>query len=287
MSDLRLCLLLVLACLAASCAKQSSHKTFHTRGIITEVRTNSLIIHHEAIPGYMDAMTMPFNVKDRAIISSLNRGDKISFTLFVTDNQSWIENIVRLSSGHTGQASAPAQPATQNTNSVHPLRAYKWTNELGQPISLDDLKGNALAITFFFTRCPIPEYCPRLSKNFQQAQTQLLSLPNAPTNWRLLSVTIDPDADTPPVLKAYAQRYQYNPRHWSFLTGPKDKLTEFANLSDLTFNWEGNFLNHNFRTLIIDPTGKLQMVFPIGGDISAAIVDELLKAATNSPAPPN
>jgi protein SCO1/2 len=163
---------------------------------------------------------------------------------------------------------------------THPLLHYKFTNELGQAVSLSQFHGQALALTFIFTRCPIPEYCPRLSKNFQQAAQKLSSLPQAPTNWHFLSITFDPEFDTPPVLKAYAQTYKYNPRHWSFLTGPADKVAEFARLSDVNFSPEGSLFNHNFRTLIINAAGDLQMAFPTGGDLADAIVDEILKAAS-------
>ena len=134
-------------------------------------------------------------------------------------------------------------------------------------------------MTFFFTRCPVPEYCPRLSKNFQEVSRKLGSMSGAPTNWHLLSVSFDTEVDTPTVLKAYGQRYQYDPRHWSFLTGPSNQIGALAALSDVKFERDGFFYNHNFRTLIIDAAGRLQMVFPVGGDISEDIVQEILKAA--------
>lgn len=161
----------------------------------------------------------------------------------------------------------------------HPLLDYKSTNELGQPVSLGQFHGQALAITFFFTRCPIPEYCPRLSKNFQEASRKLESRTDAPTNWHFLSISFDAEFDSPPVLKAYGERYEYDPKHWSFLTGPSDKASELANLSDVSFVREGGLYNHNFRILIIDAAGRLQMVFPTGGNLSDAIVEEILKAA--------
>jgi protein SCO1/2 len=165
------------------------------------------------------------------------------------------------------------------TASRHPLLGYEFTNELGQAVSLNQFKGQALAITFFFTRCPIPDYCPRLSKNFEEASQKLAALPNAPTNWHLLSISIDADFDTPSVLRAYAQRYHYNSNHWSFLTGSPEKIGELARLSDVTYEREGGLFNHNFRTLVIDAAGRLQMSFPIGGNLSDALVTELLKAA--------
>jgi len=137
----------------------------------------------------------------------------------------------------------------------------------------------ALAITFVFTRCPYPTFCPLMSNNFREVQDKLLNTPNAPTNWHLLSISFDAEFDTPPVLKAYADHYHYNPKHWSFLTGPHHKIAELAQLSGVTVEKDGSFFNHNFRTLIIDAAGNLQMAFPIGGNLSDAVASELLKAA--------
>ena len=104
-------------------------------------------------------------------------------------------------------------------------------------------------MTFFFTRCPIPNYCPRLTKNFEEAAEQLSRMPNAPTNWHFLSVSFDSEFDTPSVLKTYAERYNYDPKHWSFLTGPADKITELAQSSDASFERDGAFFNHNFESV--------------------------------------
>jgi len=120
---------------------------------------------------------------------------------------------------------------------------------------------------------------PALSRNFEEVQRQIAAMENAPTNWHLLSVTFDPAHDTPEVLKAYGSAYQYDPEHWSFLTGPKDKIAELARLCDFKFDPDNGLFNHNFRTLIIDRSNHLQMVFPTSGDISKSIVQELVKAA--------
>ena len=110
-------------------------------------------------------------------------------------------------------------------------------------------------------------------------QDKLSAITTAPTKWHLVSVSFDPQHDTPEVLKAYGMSYGYNPAHWSFLTGPQDKIAELARLCDVKFQADGGFFNHNFRTLIIDASNRLQMVFPTSGDLSDAIVQELLKAA--------
>ena len=262
-------------------------RTFPLAGVITELQpdTQTLIIRHEAVPGYMQSMTMPFRVHDAADLKSLAKGDRISCRLHVTETESWIDQVKKIagSPGPPNPASQPP-PATP-PRPHHPLLDYPFTNELGKAVTLADFRGQALAITFFFTRCPIPDFCPRLSKNFEEASRKIAAISNAPTNWHLLSVTFDPAFDTPPVLKAYAERYHYDPAHWSFLTGPEDKIRELAGQSDVTFQRDGPSYNHNFRTIIIDAAGHVQMVFPTSGDLADAIAAEILKAAavTNRP----
>src|SRR6266581_574048 len=207
-------------------------RVFMVQGVVKEVKPDgtSALIKHEAIPDYMEAMTMPFNVKAPKELAGIEAGDEISFRLLVAEDESWIDQVIKRGKSAPESAPSPPPPSSpvQSTPGRHPLLDYKFTNELGQAVSLNDFRGQALAYTFFFTRCPIPNYCPRLSKNFEEAAEQLGRMPNAPTNWHFLSVSFDSEFDTPAVLKAYAERYNYDPKHWSFLTGPKDKITELA-----------------------------------------------------------
>ncbi len=263
---------------------ESEGKTFMVRGVVREVGADgkTVVLSHESIPGYMEAMTMPFKVKQAKELAGVRVGDTVSFHLRVTDTESWVEDIVKvgfLAQKVSGGPASREKPITRTVKPRHPLLDYRFTNELGEAVSLADFHGQALALTFFYTRCPIPEFCPRLSRNFEAASRKLAAMPDSPTNWHFLSVTFDPAFDTPPVLKAYGERYDYDPNHWSFLTGPADKVAELAAGCDAKFDADSGFFNHNFRTLIIDATGHLQMVFPIGGDLSDALVEEIRKAA--------
>ncbi|MEI6193687.1 MAG: SCO family protein [Verrucomicrobiota bacterium] len=273
-------LLLINAKAAAELSREATEvQVFSARGLLMELQPDSrtLIIRHEAITNYMAAMTMPFKVKTTNEFANLKAGDTIAFRLQVTATESWVDGITR-----TGAAAAeqkpPAIPAPKKISN-HPLRNFPFTNELGQAVRLNDFCGQALAITFIFTRCPLPEFCPRLSKNFSEAAHKLRSLTNAPTNWHFLSVTFDPEFDSPAMLKAYGEGYQYDAAHWSFLTGPTNEIRELARQSGVQMADEGGTINHNFRTLIIDAAGHLQMTFPTSGDLSDAIVSEMLKAA--------
>jgi len=281
-------------------------QTFQTQGVVKEVAANgrTVVIAHEAIPNYMEAMTMRFKVKQQGELTGLRPGDNILFRLLVTDTESWVEGISRIASAQTvEQASRPSggrltldpSKAGDTPSAVgetaasprrHPLLDYAFTNELAQAVRLSDFRGQALAITFFFTRCPIPEFCPRLSRNFEEASGKLSAIPGGPTNWHFLSVTFDPEFDSPAVLRAYGERYQYDSNHWNFLTGPREQINALASGSDVKFEPASGFINHNFRTLIIDAAGHLQMIFPTSGNLSDAIVDEVIKAAAVPGRPP-
>ena len=260
-------------------------RVFPARGVVLEVKPENLIavIKHEAVSNYMAAMTMPFKVKDVTELNGLQRGAEVDFELHVAADESWIAKIVK-----TGTVTLP--PLTNNVEITAPpdekyaLLHYKFTNELGQAVSLSDFPGQALAIDFFYTRCPLPDYCPRLSKNFSEASKKLATMTNAPTNWHFLSVSFDPEFDSPEMLKSYGQLYQYDPAHWNFLTGPKAQIGELARRSGVVFESSDGTINHNSRTLIIDASGNLQTVFPMAGDLSDQIVTEIIRAAavTNS-----
>jgi protein SCO1/2 len=249
-----------------------------------------VIIAHETIPGFMEAMSMPFRVKDLASLARIQAGDSVSFRLSVTEEQSWIDNVVKIPALAQGTTATNREPADAAPSAVasrppHPLLNYAFTNEFGQPVRLRDFRGQVLAMTFFFSRCPIPDYCPRLTKNFLEASRKLRNMPGGPANYHFLSVTFDPEFDTPARLKVYAESFGYDTNHWSFLTGPSNKVAELARLSGMKYQRDGAFFNHDLRTLIIDGDSRLRMIFPMGGNLSDAIVQEMLKAAapTNQP----
>jgi len=270
-----------------SAPAETNARVFAAQGVVRELGREDLTvtIRHEAITNYMGAMTMPFKVRDVSEMAGLRPGDKVTFRLHVTQTDSWVDQITRIGTVAPGETKPPP-PAPTPVRGRNPLWYYNFTNELGQPVSLSSFHGQALAITFIYTRCPLPNYCPRLSRNFQEASQKLESLSGAPTNWHFLSFSFDSDYDSPEVLKAYGNTYQYHPAHWSFLTGPADKIAELAQASGVNYEYDGGLINHNFRTLIVDGNGHLQMIFPTSGDLSDSIVSEIIKAAavTNSPA---
>jgi protein SCO1 len=281
-------LLIVCATLLIVIGQGCGRKTYQVKGVVHDVQParQKVVIAHEKIPGYMDAMTMTFDVKNTNELTGLKPGDDIAFRMVVTEDDGWIDQVKRL--GTTTPVPAANAPGNfRRAREVDALKVgdampnYNFTNQFGQPVSLNDFKGQAVAFTFIFTRCPFPTFCPRMSQHFEAVQAQLKDMPNGPTNWHLLSITIDPQFDTPAVLKNYAAPYHYDPKRWSFVTGELIDITAIAEQFGLLFyrpdpNQPAG-INHNLRTVILTASGKIHKVIPENtwqpSEVAAALVE--------------
>jgi protein SCO1/2 len=156
---------------------------------------------------------------------------------------------------------------------------YHFTNELGQAVSLSGFQGGVAVFTFFFTRCPYPTACPLLASKFSQVLEKLPQSPGAPARWRLLSISFDPANDTPAILKEYAQSCHYDPARWSFLTGSLADLTDLADRCGEHFQITGETIVHDFRTVVVDPSGRVRKIIPGNSWTSDDLIREILNAA--------
>jgi protein SCO1/2 len=274
----------------AATAGSTNQQVFQVKGVIMSLKPGEkeIVIKHEAVTNYMPAMTMPFDVKDPKELAGLSPGDTVSFRMIVTDTEGWIDQIKKV-----GPPNTDAPPTTgpfRLVKDVEPLQVgdplpdYRFTNQFGQVIHTGQFKGQALAITFLFTRCPFPNFCPRMANNFAEAQTKLLLRANGQTNWHLLTLSFDPEFDTPAVLKAYAQGYRYDPQHWDFATGDLTDITAITEQLGLQF-WhdETGSISHNLRAAVVDASGKVQKIFTGNQWTSDELMAELLKAESASP----
>lgn len=256
------------AALGAAGSGTAQAGVYAVTGVVRELRDggSNVLIRHDTIPGYMMAMTMPFTVRDPREVASVQPGDQVTFRLLVTDDESWIDSVKRV---------GVAEPAPEFTyeqsrivRDVEPLEIgqimpdYPFTNEFGAPVKLSDYRGKVVGLTFIFTRCPLPDFCPRMLKNFTAVAEQLAGRTGGPTNWHLLTMTIDPAFDTAPVLRTHAERYQYDPKRWTFLTGALIDIDAITEQVGLVFRRQTpNALpDHNLRTLLIDPQGRLKKI---------------------------
>ena len=276
---------------ATEAAPNTETNYYLVKGEIKELKSDgkTVVIKHEEVPNYMPAMTMPFEVKEPAELKNLRPGDGVSFRLVVTEKDGWIDMVNRL--GTTSEVAQKPGETLRRVRLVEPLEIgdrlpdYPFTNELGQAVSLGQFKGQALALTFIFTRCPYPNFCPRMSDNFSQVYEKLSARTNSPTNWHLLSISFDPEFDAPAVLKAYGKRFRQNPARWQFLTGALIEIDALTEQFGLVFPREGINFNHNFRTVVVDAAGRIQHVF-IGNEWKVdELVSEMVKAvAAKEPA---
>jgi protein SCO1/2 len=289
-SHARLAALFGCAALLAACGKQTSQpppkpQVFAVKGVVLELKPDgkTVLIRHEAISNYMAAMIMPFEVHNTNLLRGLQRGDAVTFNLAVTPNEGWIESMTKIQ----GAARLPAAlPATgvRLSHALEPLDEgdalpdYSFTNELGQAVSLGQFRGQVLAFTFFFTSCPFPDFCPRMTGNFARAEKELEAMADAPARWRLLSISFDPAHDTPARLADYARAAHYDPSHWSFLTGEEKQIGDLADQMGENYWHEGTSIGHNLRTVVVDPRGRIRKIIPGNKWDVGQLVQEIVKA---------
>ncbi|HWC61636.1 MAG TPA: SCO family protein [Verrucomicrobiae bacterium] len=276
---------LIFALFAFAASAQTNQETYPAKGVIVEITPaeKTVTIKHDAIPGYMQAMSMPFEVKDTNELTGLAPGDQVTFRVIVENKHGWIDQITK-----TGVKTntPPTTGPFRLVRDVKPLDEgdllpdYHFTNQLGQAISTAQFKGQALAITFLFTRCPFPNFCPLMANNFAETQKKLLAMPNAPTNWHLLTISFDPENDTPEVLRSYAQAHGADFAHSTYATGTLMDITAIGQQFGLVF-WkeEGSIISHNLRTVVIDRSGRVQKIFTGNTWQPEDLVAEIIKAA--------
>jgi len=251
-------------------SSSTNYKVYKLRGkvVSTDAAKGEATLNHEAIPGFMDAMTMPYKLKDASILSELHPGDVITADVLVSADPNadyLIDHIVVV-----GQARPDYKPPV----SYHvpaPGDAtpdFKLRNQDGRPIHLGQFKGKALLVTFIYTRCPSPEFCPRVTRNFAEVEKQLAANPAVYAKTHLLCVSFDPEHDTPERLRAYGATYIGSDAknafaHWDFAVPEKPVLLEMAKFFDLgmTSDAEGT-ITHTLSTTLIGPDGKVVRFYP-------------------------
>jgi len=267
---------------------KTNQQIFQVKGVVVELEPDgrTVKVKHEAIPNYMPAMTMPFEVKDTNELAGLKTGDAVSFRMIVATTDGWIDRIQKLDEPPPTKALPAKIGSIRFVRDVDPMNIgellpeYYFTNQLGQAVSTSQFKGSALAINFIFTRCPFPTFCPAMARHFAEAQAKLTTATNGPANWHLLTISFDPEYDTPSVLKSYAEHYACNPARWDFVTGDLVEITAIADGFQMEF-WHdpSGSLSHNLRTAVIDASGRLQRLFAGNQWTSDDLVAEITKAA--------
>jgi len=281
-------LLFTVLVLLSSCGKRDSTVdlvTFPLHGIVTEVDTaaSRVTIRHDEIPNYMPAMEMPFKVKNPALLRGLTPGDSIGATLAVSRTESWLETLQVLHKGEQMQVLSADQIEFQHlVREGEEIPDLRLLNQDGKTLRISDFRGKALALTFVYTRCPLPDFCIRMSEHFRQTQQALKSDRSVDGRWHLLSISFDPAFDRPSVLKQYGRNYGADFSDWDFGTDPdtsgKD-LASFADCFGLSYAPSEGLIDHNLRTVVVDPRGRLVKVFRGNEWKSEELVEALRRAA--------
>ena len=244
------------ALLLSACARH-----YRVQGLVLDVnpRDKTMIVSHRAIPGYMDAMAMPFRVRTAPELDAVKRGDQVEFQLVVKRRTSLAEKVragtsAEVANARRGEAPLPLPIPAEKLALGMPVPDFHLVNQSARPVRLSDFAGRIIAVNFIYTRCPLPEVCPRLSANFAHLQKRFRE--RMERDLVLLSVTLDCQHDTPSVLADYAKRWGARDG-WHFLTGESADIQRLASQLGLVYWPEDGLLTHTSQTGIISRDGRL------------------------------
>ena len=272
-------LLLLLA--GSACTKRPETKQYPLRGQILGVNRDKqeITIKHEDIPGLMPGMTRSFPVADPALLSGREPGEVVEATLEVTNAVAKLTAIVR-----TGTAPLPAGTnAAAMAGAVlgvgDPVPDAAFIDQANARRSIAQWRGSVMIITFVYARCPLPNFCPLMNQNFAKIQKAVLDDVSLRDRVKLVTISFDPEHDTPAVLADEAKRYGADPRVWTFLTGDQATTDRFAAVMGVGLTREADQIVHNLRTIVVDASGKIAAIFSGNEWTIASVMDGVRSAA--------
>ena len=267
-----------------------SFKVYKLRGkvVSTNPATGEVTVDHEAIPGFMEAMTMPYKLKDPSILSELHPGDTITADVLVSQNPDadiLLDHIVVIAQGKPDYKPAVFYHVPAPGDAVPD---FKLHNQDGRAIHLDQFRGKMLLLTFIYTRCPSPNFCPLVTHNFAVIARQLATNPALYAKTHLLCVSFDPEHDTPARLRAYGAQYIGSDApsafaHWDFAVPSEPELLEMAKFFDVGItHGADDTITHTLSTTLIDAHGKVAQFYPGNEWTPDQVVADVKKTATSS-----
>lgn len=277
-----LVLLLALAApLSAACRQDPPVRQYTVVGQVITVQPSPprITIKHQDIEGFMPAMTMPFAVREPAVLEGTKAGDLVRATLNVQGVDAWISAITV-----TGHAPLPeAPPPGQGVTIGDAVPDAELVDASGEPLRITRYRGQPLVLTFTYTRCPFAEFCPAIDQRFLALQRAVTGEP-ALKGVRLLTVSLDPEYDRPAVLRAHAEKLGVNREVWELATGDPDTVAAFGKQFGLDVRRTGDTaadIEHNMRTIVIGPDGRIAAMLT-GADWQPATVLETLRGLVQS-----
>lgn len=244
-------------------------RRFPLRGVVQEVNParSEITVQHEAVPGYMAAMTMPFPVKDDPkVVRILRPGDRIEATLVVDQERFWLERVLTRGFVLTPPPEAAVPEAAAGPVTPRPNRGvaigqvvpdFALADQTGTTVRLSQMRGEPVAVTFLYTRCPVATACPMTTAKFSKLDAMLKDK----NLGHLLVVTVDPEHDTPKVLAEYARNAGANPKRWKFLTGSPAAVAAVASCFGVMYYPEKGQIIHSQAVAVVDPKGRLSTIY--------------------------
>ena len=254
-------------------------QTFPVQGILRSIdfAGRTVTVEHEDIPNYMPAMTMPFDVKTMAEVERLKAGDALQFTLVVTAESAWIEGVRKIDRREI-QLPPEKQPSSAGKvarlKEGDPLPPFQLVDSKGRQITPGTFAGKPLLITFIFTRCPIPNFCPLMTSNFREIQEALAAAAGG-ANVQFLSVSFDSEFDTPEVLAQYAARHTQDTDRWRFATGSAEETKRLTQAFAVAVQPESGTISHGLATAAVGPDGVIRHIWRGNGWEPAEVVEAL------------
>lgn len=246
---------------SVACSREPATREFRLQGQIQKIEASGLqaSIKHEEIHGFMQAMTMDYKVRDAKQYEGLQPGDLITATLVVESSDGYLKDVTKV-----GNAPLPgsAPTASSGFELLKPGEAVpntSFVDQDGTKREFASYRGKTVVVTFIYTKCPLPTFCPLMDRHFATMQAKIKGEPSL-KDVRLLSVSFDPINDTPAVLKKHAASLGADPERWTFVTGDRDEIDKFASRFGVTITREMNDMTniaHNLRTAIVDAKGTL------------------------------
>jgi protein SCO1/2 len=266
-----------IAVISAALVAQACATTYQATGLVLRVEpaASTLTVSHDAVAGLMDAMVMPVTIRDGSAMKGIRPGDRVQFRLVVAKRATHADRLRLLSAAPADQGLV----MTPATSTLAPIGGsvpdFSLIDQRGAVVTLGGLRGRVIVVTFIYTRCPLPDYCPRMVTNLAAVRDRFRS--KLGDDLTLLTVTFDPQYDTPERLAAYARRHNADIPGWHFLTGDADGIRQVCEAFGVEYWPDSGLITHTLQTAVVDREGRLAAAVE-GKDVTGRQIADLVQS---------
>ncbi len=272
----------IVLCLAACSTPDGRQYELKGQILAVDRDQGTVTVRHEDIKGFMPGMTMPFKVKDKSLMDGRSRGDFVKGTLVVTDTDAYLSRLDVVGRGPVAETAAPVAAVPDILQPGDAVPDAQLVGADGRSFRFSSLRGQVVALTFIYTRCPLPQFCPLLDRQFAAVAGRVRKDRALGASVRLLSISFDPEYDTPVVLAAHGRAVGADGMLWRFATADRATIDAFAPRFGMVVMRETDqSITHNLRTALVDRQGRLLKIYS-GNDWSPDdLMADLVRAAGN------